>query len=184
MVKQADAFPEQLNQVQQEAITFALSARDIAIIHGPPGTGKTTTVVELARQAALRGEKVLACAPSNTAVDNLLERLSRYDLKVVRVGHPARVQADLQAHTLDALVERDPGMLLVRDMMREAEQLSRDAGRITRAKPPPGHRQALRQEVRQLREDARRMERQVIAGHLDKGTNHLRYDYPRSRDTR
>ena len=167
LIKQPDVYPDHLNAVQQSAVTFALSARDLAIIHGPPGTGKTTTVVELARQAALRGEKVLACAPSNTAVDNLLERLSRYDLKVVRVGHPARVQSELQAHTLDALVERDPSMDLVREMMREAEQIARSASRITRAKPPPGHRQSLRQEVKQLRDDARRLERQVIAGHLD-----------------
>ncbi len=167
LVKQVDPFPEHLNTVQQAAVVFALSARDLAIIHGPPGTGKTTTVVELARQAALRGEKVLACAPSNTGVDNLLERLARYDLKVVRVGHPARVQSDLQAHTLDALVERDPSMDLVRDMMREAEQIARSASRVTRAKPPPGYRQTLRQEVKQLRDDARRLERQVIAGYLD-----------------
>lgn len=167
LVKQVDPFPDQLNEVQRSAITFALSARDLAIIHGPPGTGKTTTVVELARQAALRGEKVLACAPSNTGVDNLLERLARYDLKVVRVGHPARVQTELQAHTLDALVERDPGMDMVRDMMREAEQLAREASRVTRAKPLPGQRQMLRQEVKQLRDDARRLERQVIAGYLD-----------------
>ena len=167
LVKQLDSFPEHLNEVQRSAVSFALSARDLAIIHGPPGTGKTTTVVELARQAALRGEKVLACAPSNTAVDNLLERLARYDLKVVRVGHPARVQTDLQAHTLDALVERDPSMDMVRDMMREAEQIARAASRVSRAKPPPGYRQTQRQEVKQLREDARRMERQVIAGYLD-----------------
>lgn len=167
LVKQLDRFPDHLNEVQQAAVWFALSARDLAIIHGPPGTGKTTTVVELARQAALRGEKVLACAPSNTGVDNLLERLARYDLKVVRVGHPARVQSDLQAHTLDALVESDPGMEMVRDMMREAEQLSREASRITRARPALGQRNTLRQEVKQLREDARRLERQVVAGHLD-----------------
>ena len=68
-------FQTSLNQSQQEAVRFALSANDLAIIHGPPGTGKTTTVVELIVQAVERGQQVLACAPSNTAVDNLLERL-------------------------------------------------------------------------------------------------------------
>lgn len=161
------SFQLDLNTPQQQAVQFAMSARDLAIIHGPPGTGKTTTVAELARQAVLAGEKVLACAPSNTGVDNLLERLVRLGLKVVRVGHPARVHAELQEHTLDALVERDPAMDLVREMMREAEQLTRQAGRTTRARPLPGARQQLRQESKQLREDARRLERQVIAGYLD-----------------
>lgn len=160
--------PATFNASQRSAIEFALSARDIAIIHGPPGTGKTTTVVEIARQAALRGHKVLACAPSNTAVDNLLERLARFDLRVVRIGHPARVQEELQSHTLDALVERDPAMELVRQMIREADQLARRASRTTRARPAPGARQALRQETRELRDDARRLERQVVASYLDR----------------
>src|SRR5262249_24424874 len=54
-----------LNESQGEAVAFALAAKDVAILHGPPGTGKTTTVVELIRQAVRRGERVLACAPSN-----------------------------------------------------------------------------------------------------------------------
>lgn len=161
-------FAAGLNATQQAAVQFALSANDIAIIHGPPGTGKTTTVVELARQAVLRGQKVLACAPSNTAVDNLLERLAFLDLRVVRIGHPARVQEELQSHTLDALVEKDPGMDMVRDLLREAEQLTRQAGRYTRARPAPGARQAMRQETKMLRDDARRMERQIVASYLDK----------------
>ena len=78
-----------LNPSQQAAVRFALTARDLAILHGPPGTGKTTTVVELIRQAVRRGDKVLACAPSNLAVDNLLERLVASGEKVLRLGHPA-----------------------------------------------------------------------------------------------
>src|SRR5207253_4708641 len=80
-----------LNGSQQDAIRFALSADDLAILHGPPGTGKTTAVVELIRQAVRRGQKVLACAPSNLAVDNLLERLLVDGERAVRLGHPARV---------------------------------------------------------------------------------------------
>ncbi len=158
----------QFNASQQQAIEFAMSARDVAIIHGPPGTGKTTTVVELIRQAVSKGQKVLACAPSNTAVDNLLEKLASNRVRVVRVGHPARVQEELQAYTLDALVEADPGMKIVAEMHREAEKIVRKAGKFTRAKPVPGVRGDMRQEARRLREDAKLYERQIIANVLDR----------------
>ena len=78
-------FNAELNESQQVAIRFALSASDVAIIHGPPGTGKTTTIVELICQAIAKGQKVLACAPSNTAVDNLLEKLVDARQKAVRL---------------------------------------------------------------------------------------------------
>ncbi len=156
------------NESQKQAIQFAMSARDLAIIHGPPGTGKTTTVVELIRQAVLRGAKVLACAPSNTGVDNLLEKLVANRIRVVRIGHPARVQEELQAYTLDALVESDPAMKVVGEMMREAEKIARKASKFTRAKPLPGERSDLRQESRRLRDDARVYERQIIANVLDR----------------
>jgi len=156
------------NESQRQAIQFAMSAQDISIIHGPPGTGKTTTVVELIRQAVQRGAKILACAPSNTGVDNLLEKLVANRIRVVRIGHPARVQEELQAYTLDALVESDPAMKVVGEMMREAEKMARKASKFTRAKPLPGERNDLRQESRRLRDDARIYERQIIANVLDR----------------
>ena len=156
------------NESQRQAIQFAMSARDISIIHGPPGTGKTTTVVELIRQAVQRGAKVLACAPSNTGVDNLLEKLVANRIRVVRIGHPARVQEELQAYTLDAQVESDPAMKVVGEMMREAEKMARKASKFTRAKPLPGERNDLRQESRRLRDDARVYEKQIIANVLDR----------------
>ncbi len=162
------AEPSGLNAAQQAAIEHALAAQDLAIIHGPPGTGKTTTVVELVRQAVGRGLKVLACAPSNTAVDNLLERMVRVGLKVVRIGHPARVHEILQDHTLDAQVENDPAMKHVRGLLREAEQTQREAERFRRAKPLPGQKRELRQEAKQLRDDARRLERQIVQAILDR----------------
>ena len=158
----------ELNTSQQAAIRFALSARDLAIIHGPPGTGKTTTVVELICQAVARGDKVLACAPSNTAVDNLLQRLIAAQQKVVRVGHPARVAARLRDFTLDAQVADDDAMQIVRDMLREADALFRRASRFTRAKPAPGEKQQLRQDARRLKADARLLEQQSVQSVLDR----------------
>jgi ATP-dependent RNA/DNA helicase IGHMBP2 len=161
---------QQLNPSQAEAIELALSAKDVAIIHGPPGTGKTRTVVELIRQAIARGEKVLACAPSNLAVDNLLERLVGAGENAVRLGHPARVLPELQEHTLDLLVDAHPDVLLARRLLREAEGLRDKASRYTRARPVPGARQEMRREARELVADARRIEDQVVEHLLDRAT--------------
>ena len=153
---------ESLNDSQQQAVEFSLSAQDLAIIHGPPGTVKTTTVVELIRQTVAGGERVLACAPSNTAVDNLLERLVTAGEPAVRLGHPARVLEVVRAHTLDALVEKHDAWPLIQEMQREAEQLSRKARRFTRGRPAPGQKYQQRQEARELRKHARMMERQAV----------------------
>lgn len=157
-----------LNDSQKEAVEFALSAYDLAVIHGPPGTGKTTTVVELIIQAILRGEKVLACAPSNTAVDNLLERLIAAGQKVVRIGHPARVSEALRDYTLDGIVETHESMKVVKEMVREAEQIFRQAGKWTRAKRVRGQRQEMRGDARRLMSDAKLLEAQVVQWVLDK----------------
>jgi superfamily I DNA and/or RNA helicase len=159
-----------LNPSQQEAVRFALSARDLAILHGPPGTGKTTTVVELIRQAIRRGAKVLACAPSNLAVDNLLERLLAGGEKAVRLGHPARVLPELRAHTLDLLVEEHDDVRLARKLAKEAYALFRKAARFTRARPEPGARRDMRQEAREMLADARRLESQAVEQVLNRAT--------------
>jgi len=70
-------FNRDLDGSQCDAVRLALSQRNVSIIHGPPGTGKSTTLVEVIRQFVARGMKVLACAPSNVAVDNLVLRLVR-----------------------------------------------------------------------------------------------------------
>lgn len=153
---------ERLNPSQNEAVQFAASAEDLAIVHGPPGTGKTTTIVEIIRQAIANGERVLACAPSNTAVDNLLERLVIAGESAVRLGHPARVLEVVRNHTLDALVAQHDAYPVIQDMLREAEQLERRAGRFTRGRPAPGQKYQQRQEARDLRKHARMMERQAV----------------------
>jgi superfamily I DNA and/or RNA helicase len=159
-----------LNESQQAAVRFALAAKDFAIIHGPPGTGKTTTVVELIRQAIRRGDKVLACAPSNLAVDNLLERLAAAGERAVRLGHPARVLPALREHTLDLLVEDHDDVRLARKLSKEAYALFKKAGKWTRAKPEPGARQSMRREARDLLADARRLEAQAVERILDGAT--------------
>lgn len=159
-----------LNPSQQAAVQFALSASDLAIIHGPPGTGKTTTVVELIRQAVRQGQRVLACAPSNTAVDNLLERLVAADVHAVRLGHPARVLDAVRSHTLDALVERHDAFEVIQEMQREADHLERRANRFTRARPAPGQKYQQRQEARELKKHARMLERQAVSDILQQAS--------------
>ncbi len=94
-----------LDDSQRRAVREALGTDDVHLLHGPPGTGKTTTAVEAIRQCVDRGESVLATAASNTAVDNVVERLAAQGVDVVRVGHPARVTDSLVEHTLDSRLE-------------------------------------------------------------------------------
>ncbi len=159
-----------LDESQCEAVSHALSAEDFAIIHGPPGTGKTTTLVELIRQAVRRGERVLACAPSNLAVDNLLERLVAAGERVIRIGHPARVLPELRAHTLDVQVESHSDLKLAREWTKQAWALRRQARKFTRTAPQPGARRELRDEANKLLADARQMESRLIKHLLDSAT--------------
>ncbi|WP_428305130.1 AAA domain-containing protein [Lacipirellula sp.] len=163
----ADAPAAHLNASQQEAIRFALSAEDLAIIHGPPGTGKTTSVVEFIRQAVEEGSRILATAPSNTAVDNLLERLLAAGVRVVRLGHPARVTERLRDHTLDALVETHEHARWVKELYRTAEALFKKADSDSRSRNAYAAKQEWRREAKQHKADARRLERDIVADVLD-----------------
>jgi DNA polymerase III delta prime subunit len=149
-----------LDEVQRAAVEHALRSGDLALLHGPPGTGKTRTLVEVIRQRVARGERILATAPSNVAVDNLGERLARAGVTVVRLGHPARVAPALTALTLDAQVDADGATDLARQWRDRAAALRKSAaGR-------PGSRE-LWAEARALERDAARelanAERAIVA---------------------
>jgi superfamily I DNA and/or RNA helicase len=118
-----------LDEVQRRAVGLTLAAADVALIHGPPGTGKTRTLVEAIVQRVGEGQRVLATAPSNTAVDNLGERLAAIGVPVVRLGRPARVAPALVALTLDAQVEADDASTLAREWRDRARALRKSAHR-------------------------------------------------------
>ncbi len=96
-----------LNNSQKRAVERSMESDHLHLIHGPPGTGKTITCIEVIEQAIAKGDEVLACADSNTAVDNIVEDLVLRGKDVVRVGHPARVTSLLREYTLDYLLEEN-----------------------------------------------------------------------------
>ena len=158
---------ERLNESQKTAVVHALAAEHLAIIHGPPGTGKTTTVAALIATAAQRGDRVLACAPSNLAVDNLAERLAAAGVPLVRLGHPVRVLPELQAYTLDALVEQHDNYRQAKKLRKEAFGLQNQAGKFRRARPERGAKEAMREEARAMLDEARQLEAQAVERVLD-----------------
>ncbi|GFU17552.1 DNA-binding protein SMUBP-2 [Nephila pilipes] len=122
-IKDLSFYNDSLNNVQKEAVRFALSQKEVAIIHGPPGTGKTTTVVECILQAISQKLKVLACAPSNVAVDNLVQKLAGYEIKMVRLGHPARISTIARQYCFEAIEFRH-------ESWNEVEKISEDIDEI------------------------------------------------------
>jgi len=157
-------FDGELNGPQREAVARALAARQLALIHGPPGTGKTRTLIEVIRQAVARGDRVLATAASNTAVDNLAERLVAAGVSVVRLGHPARVAEAVEDHSLDALLEATSASKLARKWIDEANRLrTRTERQWARRTITWDERRLARQEVGRLMRDAR----QHVAGTRD-----------------
>ncbi|BDY12443.1 IGHMBP2 family helicase [Hydrogenimonas cancrithermarum] len=119
-----DSQNERLNEKQHVAVAKALGAKEIALIHGPPGTGKTTAVVEAVVQFVKAGKKVLAAADSNVAVDNMLEKLAEKEgIDLVRIGHPARVGEKLEKYALFSRIEADPRTQKVKAMLEDAQKL-------------------------------------------------------------
>jgi ATP-dependent RNA/DNA helicase IGHMBP2 len=149
-----------LDDKQLEAVDAGLRSGDIALIWGPPGTGKTRTLVEVVRQRVARGERVLCCAPSNTAVDNLGIRLAEAKVRAIRIGHPARVSPRLQELTIDAQIEQDGAMDLAREWRDRAREIRR---RAMHAQAQGGRsredRDRIRAETRELWREARALDR-------------------------
>jgi ATP-dependent RNA/DNA helicase IGHMBP2 len=153
-----------LNSSQQDALRKIASAEDVAIIHGPPGTGKTTTLVQAIKQTLASEPQVLVCAASNAAVDLLTDKLSDEGLRVLRIGHPARVTEQSLSKTLDAKIAAHEYYKDLRSMRKRMEQLRTQA---LRYKKSYGHREReqrklLMDEVRTLKADADVLEFYIV----------------------
>ena len=110
-----------LDKSQKTAVESALNQNELSVVHGPPGTGKTTTLVEIIWQCVQAGEKVLVSAASNVAVDNLGERLVKEGIKVIRVGHPARCSEGMLEYSLSHKVQKEKEAL--EETKMELEQI-------------------------------------------------------------
>ncbi|RDD36858.1 DNA-binding protein SMUBP-2 [Trichoplax sp. H2] len=157
-------FNKSLNENQKQAVQFAVSQSHLAIIHGPPGTGKTTVVLEVILQLVLKWKlKVLACAPSNIAVDNMVEKLSilnkglRKDNKVkfIRLGHPARLLNHLQSHSLDAVLSSADSADIIKDVRNDIDKA------ISSFHKAKSDRRQIRHEIKLLRKELKKREQKA-----------------------
>lgn len=111
-----------LNPTQERAVNEVLWAKDVAIVHGPPGTGKTTTLVEAINETLMRESQVLVCAQSNMAVDWISEKLVDRGINVLRIGNPTRVNDKMLGFTYERRFESHadyPQLWAIRKAIRE-----------------------------------------------------------------
>ncbi|OAA43187.1 DNA-binding protein SMUBP-2 [Metarhizium rileyi] len=148
-----------LNDSQKDAIRFALASREIALIHGPPGTGKTHTLIELILQMVQRKQRILVCGPSNIAVDNIVERLSPHKVPILRLGHPARLLPSVLNHSLDVLTNTSEAGAIVKDVRAEM-----DAKQASIKKTKSGkERRQIYADLKELRKEYRERERKCVS---------------------
>lgn len=145
-----------LNASQEKAVNQVLQAKDVAVVHGPPGTGKTTTLVEAIYETLHRETQVLVCAQSNTAVDWISEKLVDRGIQVLRIGNPTRVNDKMLSFTYEKRFEAHPWypeLWNLRKAIREAGSRMRQADRADRAK--------LREQTDHLRDRAAELENRI-----------------------
>ena len=160
-----------LNASQQAAVNKILAANELAIVHGPPGTGKTTTLVQ-AIKALMKQERqqILVVAPSNTAVDLLSEKLSEEGLNVLRVGNPARVSDRLLSLTLDSKMTEHSSMKDIKRLKKQAGEFRDMAHKYKRnfGKAEREQRKALFDEARNIMKQVENTEQYIVEDLLNK----------------
>ena len=139
-VVEVDERSEILNESQNVALKKAINS-EIFLIHGPPGTGKTTTLAEVIKKQ--KNQKILVTADSNVAVDNLLEKFK--DKNVVRIGHPAKIESNLIKYSLDVKIRRDKRYKEVEKIVKKIDTLKHLQDKRCK-KPTPGRRRGLSDE--------------------------------------
>ena len=138
-----------LNPTQERAVNEVLKAKDVAVVHGPPGTGKTTTLVEAIYETLRRETQVLVCAQSNMAVDWISEKLIDHGVPVLRIGNPTRVNDKMLSFTYERKFEAHPDY-------PELWAVRRDIRKVHQERTANRH-----QKVARLRDRARELEMRI-----------------------
>ena len=159
----SDVIIPNLNQSQNLAVNKILAAHDLAIVHGPPGTGKTTTLVQAIKLTA-KTEQVLVVAPSNTAVDLLSEKLALEGLNVLRIGNPTRVSDKLMSLTLDSQMANHPYMKESKKLKKQASEYKNMGHKYKRnfGKAEREQRKALFDEAHKIMREVAKTEEFII----------------------
>ncbi|QNA43123.1 AAA domain-containing protein [Lacibacter sediminis] len=165
-----------LNESQQQAIVNIIANDQLCIVHGPPGTGKTTTLIEAIVQLVQQGEKVLVSAPSNTAVDHLAKGLLQQGINLLRVGNTSKVDELIYKHTPEGKLNNSSALKEIKQLKIRAEEFRKMALKYKRSfgKSEREQRSLLFKEVKNIRTEIKKLqhyneeklfaEAQVIAG--------------------
>ncbi|HET6765970.1 MAG TPA: AAA domain-containing protein [Chitinophagaceae bacterium] len=181
----------ELNESQQQAVAAITRNEQITIVHGPPGTGKTTTLIESIIQLIKKGEKVLVSAPSNTAVDNISKGLIQQGVRLLRVGNASKADETIFAHTPEGKLINSKQQKEIKQLKIRAEEFRKMALKYKRSfgKAEREQRQLLFKEVKSIRLELKKLqayneeklfeEADVIAGTpiglYDAGVDHLHF---------
>ncbi len=152
---------QKLNKSQQQAILGILSDSEFTIVHGPPGTGKTTTLVEGIVQSVMKGEKLLVSAPSNTAVDHLAKGLINEKINILRIGNNAKVDEAIFPYTPEGKLIANKQDKEIKKMRIRADVLRKMAHQYRRnfGKDEREQRKLLLKEVQSLRKEIKQIQR-------------------------
>jgi len=164
------SFVSALNSYQKAGVKRILEPHALTILHGPPGTGKTTTLVQgIKALLSQKSGQILVTAPSNTAVDLMTEKLHEAGVRVVRIGNPVKVSDELQELTLDGQLDRHPMQKELKNIRKKAEAFRDMAKKYKRqfGKAEREQRKALFQEVRSLMKEAEQIAQYMQKGILD-----------------
>lgn len=152
---------KKLNESQQQAVGKVVQNNGITILHGPPGTGKTTTLAEAVLQLIKNGEKVLISAPSNTAVDHFAKTLIQKGVKLLRVGNSSKVDDEIFSHTPEGKMSNSNIQKEIKQLKIRAEEFRRMALKYKRSfgKAEREQRNLLFKEVKEIRNEIKKLQR-------------------------